>query len=80
MTPELREIISRMRSEDWLGTYGTIEGFALTFRRIRNRRDFLKIFVGSEEDLTNNYHSTGKAFQAFYPETLEFARFQDPEI
>ncbi|YCM45497.1 ACP phosphodiesterase [Verrucomicrobiaceae bacterium 227] len=77
MTPELREIIPRMKTENWLGTYGTIEGLALTFRRISTRRDFLKPLIGSEDDLTNHYHSLGKAFRQFYPEAREFARTLD---
>ena len=77
MTPELSRIIPRMQSENWLGTYGTIEGLALTFRRISRRRDFLEVLIGSEEDLTNHCHSMGKAFRKFYPEALAFARTLD---
>ena len=82
MTPELREIIPRMRSENWLGTYGTIEGLALTFRRISRRRAFLAPIIGAEDDLTAHYHSFGKAFREFYPDALVFSETwssADPE-
>lgn len=77
MTPKLNELIPRMKSENWLGTYGTIDGLAITFRRISRRREFLKVLIGAEEDLTAHYHSMGRAFRDFYPEALEFARSLD---
>lgn len=77
MTPELREILPRMESENWLGTYGTMEGIALTFHRISRRRDFLTPLVGSENDLTDHYHSFSQAFREFYPQAIALARSHD---
>lgn len=71
MTPELMRIIPRLKEEDWLGTYGTMGGLALTLRRISNRRAFLTPLIGGEDDLDAPYHSFGKAFREFYPEILE---------
>ena len=78
LTPELAAMIERMVEENWLGTYGTIPGLALTFRRVSQRRDFLAPLVGAEEDLTAHYHSFSRAFRRFYPELLEFAREENP--
>ncbi len=78
LTPELRVIVERMEKEDWLGTYGTIPGLALTFQRMSQRRDFLAPLIGSEEDLVAHYHSFSKAFREFYPAILTYAREENP--
>jgi len=75
---ELQSIVSKMRDEDWLGTYGTIPGLTLTFERMSQRRDFLAPLIGSEEDLVKHYHSFSKAFQQFYPELLDYVRSENP--
>ena len=67
-----------MKKENWLNTYGTIPGLAITFQRMSERRSFLKPLIGAEEDLVANYHSFGKAFREFYPEILTYAREQNP--
>ncbi|OUV15817.1 MAG: hypothetical protein CBC46_04550 [Verrucomicrobiaceae bacterium TMED86] len=76
LTPELEALVPRMQAENWLGTYGTIDGLALTFRRISSRREFLSPLVGAEEDLTSHYHSFSKAFHIFYPQVMEFAKIR----
>lgn len=79
LTPELASIVGRMTEENWLGTYGTIPGLALTFRRVSQRREFLAPLRGAEDDLTDHYHSFSRAFRKFYPEVLSFAREENPE-
>jgi len=74
LTPELREILPRMRNENWLSAYEDKAGLALTFRRIRGRRDWLGPIVGAEEDLFSHYEEFERAFRKFYPEAVEFAK------
>ena len=62
-----------MHAENWLGSYGTIDGLAHIFRRVSSRRTFLSPLVGAEKDLTSHYHSLGKAICIFYPQVMEFA-------
>ena len=78
LTPELVEVIPRMKNENWLGNYGTISGLALTFQRVSQRRPFLAPLAGAEEDLTDHYQSFGRAFREFYPEVLSFANEENP--
>lgn len=78
LTPELLEVVPRMKDENWLGTYGTIPGLALTFRRVSQRRPFLAPLAGAEADLTDHYQSFGRAFREFYPEVILFAREENP--
>ncbi len=81
LTPELQALVPRMEAENWLGTYATIEGLALTFRRISTRRDFLTPLVGAEEDLTAHYQSFSRAFLEFYPEIMSYAqKFSAPTL
>lgn len=76
--PEVSEITRRMQDENWLGTYGTIPGLALTFRKVSQRRTFLTPLIGAEEDLTNHYQSFTTAFRSFYPEVMSFASEENP--
>jgi acyl carrier protein phosphodiesterase len=76
LTPELEALVPRMQSENWLGSYGTIDGLALTFRRVSSRREFLSPLVGAEEDLTSHYLSFREAFHIFYPQVIEFAKIR----
>ena len=71
LTPELREIAPRMRAEDWLNSYCSIEGLGLTFRRMSRRRDFLAPIIGAEQDLKAHYQNFENAFLKFYPDLVE---------
>lgn len=74
LNDELREIVPRMKDENWLLAYGSLDGLALTFRRISRRRDFLTPLIGAEKDLETHYEEFEAAFLKFYPELVEFAR------
>ena len=37
LPPEIQEVLSRMDTEAWLKSYGTLDGVELTFQRISNR-------------------------------------------
>lgn len=78
LTPEVSSVIGRMKQENWLGTYGSIPGLALTFQRVSERRTFLAPLVGAEDDLTSHYQSFTNAFRSFYPEVMSFASGENP--
>lgn len=76
--PEISKITKRMKIENWLETYGTIPGLALTFRKVSQRRTFLTPLIGAEEDLKNHYQCFTTAFRSFYPELMSFASEKNP--
>lgn len=69
---DVAEMTKRMDRENWLGSYDTIAGIALTLRRVSRRRIFLAPLAGAEKDLAANYQEYERAFQEFYPELLAF--------
>lgn len=73
LTPELREIVPRMRDENWLRAYEDEAGLALTFQRISERRDWLGPIVGAEKDLYAHYEEFERSFRDFYPEAVAFS-------
>jgi acyl carrier protein phosphodiesterase len=74
LTPELQEIVPRMRHENWLATYQNEKGLALTFERISRRRTWLAPIIEAEKDLFKQYDLFENAFHRFYPEAITFAQ------
>ena len=77
LTPPLREILPRMKNEDWLGSYSTPDGIALTLRRVSQRRPRLDPIADCHLDFREHYDAFGKAFDHFYPEALAYAKIWD---
>lgn len=73
LTPELLEILPRMKDENWLDTNGTIAGIELTMTRISRRRHFLAPLREAHLDLIDHYHSFDRAFHDFYPQLMYFS-------
>lgn len=74
MPESMRPIIARMIAEDWLSTYATLDGLALTLSRMSMRfserfdrevrlQDTLKDLSALRPDLTEDFH-------AFFPELI----------
>ena len=70
----LRAILPRMREENWLHSYTTLEGLGLTFRRIARRSPRTTPVAGSLEDLTAHYQSFDHAFHQFFPDVRNESR------
>lgn len=80
LTPELREILPRMKEENWLLTNGTIAGIELTLNRISHRRPFLSSLREAHLDLIGHYQSFDRAFHDFYPQILNFSKNWDDPV
>ena len=73
LSDELAGVLPRMRQENWLMSYGTIDGLALTFDRISERRPRLAAIRGSTDDLVAHYHSFDRTFHEFFGAAREHA-------
>lgn len=74
LSPQLAGILPRMRKENWLYSYGTIEGLSLTFERISRRSPRTAPMQDSTEDLVAHYHSLDRAFHDFFAAAREQAK------
>lgn len=74
LSENLLSLLPRMRRENWLMCYGTVEGLNLTFARISRRSPRLTAICEATEDLTDHYPKFQEAFDAFYPDVKEKAR------
>lgn len=73
LPPLLAGALGRMRGEDWLASYGTVEGVEETLRRVVRRVPKVAGMVGGGDDLRANYEGMREAFLEFFPELLAFA-------
>ncbi len=73
LSPQLARIVPRMKDENWLHSYGTIEGLSLTFHRIARRSPRITPIRESPDDLVAHYHSFDRAFHDFFPATRHYA-------
>ena len=68
-------VIEKIVREDWLRSYGTVEGIDRTFRRISRRLRRENSLDTAVEELERNYDLLGDHFHTFFPQVL--ARFCD---
>lgn len=69
---KLQGAIPRMVTEDWLGSYKTIEGISLTLTRIGRRFKRGNYLVNAGKELINNYSEIESDFLLFFPELMHF--------
>ncbi|MBT7971435.1 MAG: DUF479 domain-containing protein [Verrucomicrobia bacterium] len=67
-----------MQEENWLAAYASIPSFALTFRKVSQRRTFLIPLIGAQEDLADHYQCFRTALRSFHPEVISFASERNP--
>lgn len=67
-------LTSRMRQNRWLESYGSLEGMALTFRRMTRRSDAILRLRGAEEEVAARLPEFQALFDRFYPELIEHAK------
>ena len=67
-------IIEKMIQEDWLNSYGTIEGIDKTFKRISNRLKKENNLCSAVEELEIHYHSLNSHFLQFFPQVIQCLR------
>lgn len=71
--PRLRAALPHMISEQWLESYSTISGLALTFRRISTRAPVAAAVLGAENDLLQSQSAFEDLFTTFFPELQNFS-------
>ncbi|MDF1823278.1 MAG: ACP phosphodiesterase [Verrucomicrobiales bacterium] len=64
-------LISKMRMGDWLTAYGTLEGQALTFRRVSRFSPALANLKSAEEEIVANDSVFEQCFLQFYPDLID---------
>ena len=70
---ELTSILPHMKRENWLLSYATIEGIALTLRRTSARSPRITPIARADKDLKTHYPAFDLAFQRFFPDVQEYA-------
>lgn len=60
-------LIGRMRQNQWLESYCTLDGIAQTFRRITRRSEAVKKLIGGEEEIVAKLPELQVLFDQFYP-------------
>ncbi|WP_432797320.1 ACP phosphodiesterase [Poriferisphaera sp. WC338] len=74
----MKPIIERLKDQDWLTTYATIDGIQLTLTRMSERyeeRFSREVKLQSAiPDLEKHYKSLQKDFKEFYPKLQQFVR------
>ncbi len=67
------EIATRMAAQDWLGSYASVEGIALTIQRVSARSARLAPMLGAEDDLKRHFREFRECFDEFFPDVKNFA-------
>ncbi|MEP2775244.1 MAG: ACP phosphodiesterase [Luteolibacter sp.] len=74
LSPQLRAVLPRMISENWLGSYSSIGGLALTFRRVATRSPVAAGVLGAEEDFVKHQDQLEKLYNEFFPDLETFSK------
>jgi len=74
LPPRLQDVLPRMRQQNWLIKYGTLEGVTITLERISKRISANNPLNGSIEEIIHNYKILESNFSSFFPDLIEFAR------
>lgn len=74
LSPRLRAVLPRMISEKWLDSYSSIEGLALTFRRVATRSPVAAGVLGAEEDFIKHRAELETLYESFFPALENFSR------
>ena len=69
----LKAVIPRMRRENWLACYDTLEGVQLTLERISRRLRNQKALDGAMEDILREYGQLEKNFFVFFQDLTAYA-------
>ena len=73
--PRVREIIRVMSVQDWLGSYATVDGIALTLRRmsarLRERFNREVDLASAVDELREQYEGFAADFDAFFPQLID---------
>lgn len=73
LSEDLKRALPRMRTENWLQSYGTISGIELTLQRVASRSPRLTPIATATQSLTDHYQSFDHAFHRFFPDVQKYA-------
>ncbi len=73
LSDNLRDIIPRMIEQDWLGCYSTIDGIALTLKRIAHRSPKVSAIIGGETDLLDQWDEFETLYNDFFPDLKAYS-------
>ncbi len=74
MPPFLQERLPRMIADDWLVRYGTEDGLAFTFTRLKTRTSVPALLDNAVASLKKDYPDFEAEFNAFFPDVLAFTK------
>jgi acyl carrier protein phosphodiesterase len=70
----LQERLPLMIADDWLVRYGTKDGLAFTFSRMKLRSSFPEFFENALDSLQSDYSAYQREFLAFFPDAIHFVK------
>ena len=68
LSRKTQSLISKMRANNWLSAYGTLEGQRLTYQRVSRMSDAFTALAGAEEEIVKRDSEIDRCFLAFYPD------------
>ncbi len=66
-------ILPQMIREEWLNSYSSLEGMALTFRRVSTRASAAVHVLGAEEDFIRHRDAFESLYREFFPQLLSYS-------
>lgn len=73
---DVNAVLQRMVQANWLATYRTEAGIALTIERVAGRITRMNPLPGAIEELVRHRHNFDRCFLAFFPQLI--AHFNEP--
>jgi acyl carrier protein phosphodiesterase len=74
LPPRLETVLPRMRDQDWLACYRSLQGVDLTLKRMSKRLRHPDGFDGAMDDIFRHYAQLEKNFFDFFPDIVQYGR------
>ncbi|MCB0596820.1 MAG: DUF479 domain-containing protein [Lewinellaceae bacterium] len=74
MPDSLRAHLPLMIADDWLRSYGSHNGLAIAFHRMKRRTSRPEYLDGALESLVLHFEELNEEFNNFFPEVVEYVR------
>lgn len=74
MPPGLQRHLPMMIADNWLQSYGSHNGLAIAFSRMKMRASRPKYLDGALESLILHFEALNEEFNAFFPDVIEYAQ------
>jgi acyl carrier protein phosphodiesterase len=70
MPPPVHQYVPNMIADDWLASYGSHNGLAITFSRLRKRTSKPHLIDGALESLIQDFPLLNEEFNQFFPDII----------